>query len=263
MSVRRLGIAAAFAGALAAGCSDQSESAAPTDAGPRGLLTLTMAPVEEDVATALSGRSRAPRHHRALLRGRRQARRGGAVGGSARGQGRHARRPRQRAVPDRNSETAPRRSTRRRRSSRRTRMICSAKNRCWPAARRPRSSVDKARTNVRTSRARLRQAEEGLRSARDNLENAVILAPFDGIINSVAAGQLRHRRRRRGRLHRSTPPPTMRCRSRSISTSSPSSSSARRRRSVSRTIRPSRSPGWCGSSASAPTRSPPSRWSWR
>lgn len=46
---------------------------------------------------------------------------------------------------------------------------------------------DTARTNAATAKARLRQAQEALSSARENLADAVLTAPFDGIVNSVDA----------------------------------------------------------------------------
>lgn len=48
-------------------------------------------------------------------------------------------------------------------------------------------ALDQARTDVRASRARLRQAEEALKSAEEDLVDAVLRAPFDGIVNSVDA----------------------------------------------------------------------------
>lgn len=44
---------------------------------------------------------------------------------------------------------------------------------------------DNARTDVRTSEARLDQAREDLASAQESLADAVLLQPFDGVINSV------------------------------------------------------------------------------
>ncbi|MGD1868243.1 MAG: efflux RND transporter periplasmic adaptor subunit [Neomegalonema sp.] len=44
---------------------------------------------------------------------------------------------------------------------------------------------DNARTDLRTSEARLDQAREDLASAREALEDAVLVQPFDGVINSV------------------------------------------------------------------------------
>lgn len=46
---------------------------------------------------------------------------------------------------------------------------------------------DTARTNAATAKARLRQAQEALSSAEENLADAVLTAPFDGIVNSVDA----------------------------------------------------------------------------
>lgn len=46
---------------------------------------------------------------------------------------------------------------------------------------------DTDRTKVRTSQAQLIQAEKALATAREALQDTVILAPFDGIINSVDA----------------------------------------------------------------------------
>lgn len=50
-----------------------------------------------------------------------------------------------------------------------------------------RVTLDDARTDVRTNRAKLTQAEKDLASAREDLTEAIMLAPFDGIINSVDA----------------------------------------------------------------------------
>ena len=44
---------------------------------------------------------------------------------------------------------------------------------------------DNARTDMRTSEARLDQAREALASAREDLADAVLVQPFDGVINSV------------------------------------------------------------------------------
>ncbi|MEO1330655.1 MAG: efflux RND transporter periplasmic adaptor subunit, partial [Pseudomonadota bacterium] len=46
---------------------------------------------------------------------------------------------------------------------------------------------DEARTDLRASEARLRQAQEALKAARQDLEDAVLVAPFAGIVNSVDA----------------------------------------------------------------------------
>jgi len=46
---------------------------------------------------------------------------------------------------------------------------------------------DTDRTKVRTSQAQLVQAEKALATAKEALQDTVILAPFDGIINSVDA----------------------------------------------------------------------------
>lgn len=50
-----------------------------------------------------------------------------------------------------------------------------------------RLSVDEARTDFRTSRAQLVQAQKDLKSAREDLVDTTLVAPFDGIINSVDA----------------------------------------------------------------------------
>lgn len=48
-------------------------------------------------------------------------------------------------------------------------------------------TVDEARTDVQTRRAQLVQTQKTLRSAEEDLADTVIIAPFDGIINSVDA----------------------------------------------------------------------------
>ena len=48
-------------------------------------------------------------------------------------------------------------------------------------------SVDEARTDFLTSTASLTQAQQALASAIENLEETTLLAPFDGIVNSVDA----------------------------------------------------------------------------
>lgn len=45
--------------------------------------------------------------------------------------------------------------------------------------------LDQAQTDLRASRARLDQAQQALASAREDLEDASLLSPLDGIINSV------------------------------------------------------------------------------
>lgn len=48
-------------------------------------------------------------------------------------------------------------------------------------------TVDDARTDVQTRQAQLVQAQKSLRSAEEDLADTIIVAPFDGIINSVDA----------------------------------------------------------------------------
>ncbi|MEO1701569.1 MAG: efflux RND transporter periplasmic adaptor subunit [Pseudomonadota bacterium] len=48
-----------------------------------------------------------------------------------------------------------------------------------------RSTLEAAQTDALTRKAQLDQAEASLQTARENLDNSVLTAPFDGIINSV------------------------------------------------------------------------------
>lgn len=47
------------------------------------------------------------------------------------------------------------------------------------------AAADEARTNAETSAARAVQAQRSLETAEENLDKAKLLAPFDGIVNSV------------------------------------------------------------------------------
>lgn len=50
-----------------------------------------------------------------------------------------------------------------------------------------RVSVDNARTEVQSTAAALEQAEQALASSREDLGRATLVAPFDGVVNSVEA----------------------------------------------------------------------------